>query len=332
MKKKKRPHYYPVFMFIIAQSAWFIIVGLWIYRYITMNIDDKNDISFFIMSERFNVLVLVGGLVLLVAVSVGMSLIFRHLTVQLNITNMYDNFIANVTHELKSPLSSIQLSLETLGMRDVPEKQQKEFIQMMLRDTDRLQESINGILNIARLEQNQFVDQFHVVNSNDIFRKMIHETAEQFKIPDEFITLVEKGSCQCVIDENAMRIVMNNLMDNAIKYSLDMPRIHIKLAVYSKYFRLRFSDSGIGIDKKDQKEIFKKFFRIYGRNIPNVKGTGLGLHLVREIIKAHGGRIFVQSEGRGKGSSFIIELPIYKNVKKRFINRLLKITQKRKKY
>lgn len=331
--KKNRTLFYPIFIFTLAQLAWFLVVGLWIYRYVTSNMIFKQvgeHLSPRLISEKDNVLALVGGLILMVSVSVAMSLIFRHLTIQLRLTHMYDNFIANITHELKSPLSSIQLYLETLQIRNVPKTKQQEFFTRLRKDTDRLQNLINTILDISGLEQKKFVFNYQVLSAGPTFHKLIEEAIAQFKLSKESLIISGKAHCLCVIDQKAMRIVLDNLIDNAIKYSKAPLKISINFSCNSRHVLIEFRDQGIGISPKDQKKIFYRFHRIYRRDIPNVKGTGLGLCWVNEIIKAHGGRIRVHSEGPGRGTTFYIELPIYQTTKKRYINKLLKITQKRK--
>ena len=266
----------------------------------------------------------------MVTVSVAMSLIFRYLTIQLKITSMYDNFIANVTHELKSPLASIQLYIETLKARKVPHTRQEEFLSIMTKDSERLQNLIDTILKVSGLEQEKFVYNYQVVASGPTFQKLMNEVAEQFKLPKASITLSGKTSHLCIIDYNAMRTVLDNLANNTIKYSLDTPKISMTISSTATHVQIEFRDFGIGISLKDQKQIFKKFHRIYRHDMPNVKGTGLGLYWVKKIIKAHDGKISVYSEGRGKGTTFLIELPIYLRTKRRHINRLLKIARNRK--
>jgi signal transduction histidine kinase len=329
--REKRTLFNPILIFVLAQLAWFLSIGLWIYRYVTNNMifrQVSEQLPSQLISERTNILALVGGLMLMVSVSVAMSLIFRHLTLQLKITHMYDNFIANVTHELKSPLSSIQLYLETLEGRKVPRPKEQEFIKIMKKDSARLQNLIDTILNISGIEQKKHVFNFQVVSAGPAFRQLMEETVLQLKISANFVSISETAPCRCVVDLTAMRIVFNNLLDNAIKYSKDPPKINFNTYCTSRFAVLEFRDKGVGISHKDQITIFYKFHRIYGRDIPSVKGTGLGLYWVKEIIKTHGGRIRVHSEGIGKGSTFIIELPIYRTTRKRYINRLLKITQK----
>jgi len=324
----------PAAVFVLAQLAWLSLLGLWIYWYVSNyiifeKVGDK--LSPQIVAKSVNIVALVSGLILLVAILVAMYLIFIYLNKQLNLTKMYDNFIANVTHELKSPLSSIQLYLETLNMRDVPRARQREFIALMMNDADRLKNLINSILEISGLEQKKIAHSFRVYRAEAIIRVLIDEAIEQFKLPENVIETKGSAPCRCVVDRNALKIVCDNLIDNAIKYTPGAIQMKITLACTHKNFVVEFIDQGVGISAKDQKQIFKKFHRIHNNNIPNVKGTGLGLYWVKEIIKYHGGRVSVFSEGLNRGSTFRLELPIYQASKRRHVNYLLKITKKREK-
>ena len=329
MKKHQSLQY--ILIFILAQIAWLSLLGLWIYRYFSINYLEAGSAQPHPMiSERANVVALVGGLILLVAVSVGMSLLFAWLNSQLKITQLYDNFIANVTHELKSPLASIQLYLETLNERRVPRQKQEEFVRRMMMDSARLNTLINSILEIAGLEQKSAAYCFDVHTAEPLVRSLVEEGADQFKLPPERIRIVGSAPCQCVADRNALKIVVNNIIDNAVKYSAGEPDILVHFKCSYKNLVIEFRDRGVGISAKEQKRVFEKFHRVHDRNAPSVKGTGLGLYWVREIIKTHGGRVSVSSEGENQGSVFRIELPIYNTAKKRYVNRLLKVTRKRR--
>lgn len=303
-----------IVIFILAQIAWLALLGLWIYWYVSNYIIFEkvgDQISPQIIYDVTNVLPFVVGLVLLVALSFSLVLFFRHLNIQLRLTRLYDNFIANVTHELKSPLASIQLYLETLKSRNVPPAKQKEFYALMMKDADRLKKLINSILEIAAQEKKKIFRDHQIYDAGDIVEKLLYEAAEQFKLPPDSLHISGKANCSCFIDMNAMRIVLDNLVDNAIKYTVNPIKIDVKMECAGKKLIINFIDNGIGIAKEEQKKIFNKFQRIYDEEIPNVKGTGLGLYWVKEIIKNHKGKISVFSEGKGKGTTFKIELPIY---------------------
>ena len=331
--KRQRSLFFQVSVFVLAQVAWLSLLGLWIYRFISSQLileQVGDQLSSQIMNKTTDVFTLVSGCILFVAVSVSMSLLFRYLTVQHKLTQLYDNFIANVTHELKSPLSSIQLYLETLNARKVPTLKQKEFISMMIKDTVRLKHSINTILEIAGLEQKKVLYQCQVYKAELIIRTIIEEVRDHFNLPNEAIRVEGEAPCECVIEKNAFIILMNNLVDNAIKYSMGPVEIRVKMRCTLKRIVLEFFDTGIGIAPKEQKKIFHKFHRVYHPDIPNVKGTGLGLYWVKEIVKYHGGKISVVSQGNNRGTMFRIELPVYRIAKKRYLDNLLKIAKKRK--
>jgi len=331
--KRPKSSIYHIFIFVLAQIAWLLVLGIWIYwnvsHYISSgNADDGSPSR--IISEGWSIFVLVIGLVLLVVVSVLMSLQFHRLRVQFNLARLYDNFIANVTHELKSPLTSIQLALETMQLHDLDKSRQKQFISMMLKDSNRLNRLINAILEIPALEQKKIAHNYHVYTIGPLIKELVRDTAEQFKLSEEAIKVQGSGDCRCVVDRNALKIVLDNLIDNSIKYSTGSVKITLTMHCGPQHFTLDYKDLGVGISAPDQKRVFDKFYRIQNYQSPNVKGTGLGLYWTREIIRYHGGKISVNSKGRNKGTSFHIELPIFQASKNRYIQKLLKIAQKRR--
>jgi len=330
--KKQKSLLYHVLVFVFAQLAWFSVLALWIYWYVSNYIlltELDENISAKISLESTHISVLVGGIILLVAISVGMSLIFIYLTRQMNLTRLYDNFIANVTHELKSPLSSIKLYLETMQKRSVPRQTREEFLTTMLQDTRRLETLITSILDVSGLEQKRLAYNFTVAPADRTLKNLIREAAQAFKIKPDCFTLKGALSGEIVLDQRAFKIIFNNLFDNAVKYSRGKAQIFVSLFNSKKRYHIVFSDKGIGVDKKDQKVIFNKFQRLYRSDSPTVKGSGLGLYWVRELIRAHGGRVSVHSAGQAHGTSFIIELPIYLTSKKRYTNRLLKFARRK---
>jgi signal transduction histidine kinase len=304
---------------VLAQLVWLAVLLLWIYWYVSNNIIFEQvgeKVAPQIVYDAPSVFPFVGGIVLLTGLSVSLVLIFRHLNIQIKLNALYDNFIANVTHELKSPLSSIQLYLETLNSRNVPEEKRKEFYEVMMRDSERLKNLINSILEIAVMDKKKMNKQFDIYKADETIKKIIVESAEQFQLKDNIIKFSGDAGCDVLLDRNSIKTVFDNLVDNSIKYSVLPLEIWIKFKRNSKKVEIEFSDNGIGIPHEEIKKIFQKFHRIYDKDIPNVKGTGLGLYVVKEIIKNHKGKIFATSEGKGKGSKFKIELPVYVEKKK----------------
>ena len=329
--KETHTLFYHIMIFILAQLAWFSLLGLWIYWYVSnylilTQVGDK--VSPQLIPETTNVVALVSGLVLLVMVSVGMSLIFVYLNQQVNLTRLYDNFISNVTHELKSPLSAIQLYLETLKSREMPPEQRAEFIDQMLKDVQRLNNLITSILYMSGLDRKKtsrkYLHNFNIYRANELIPKIVSETADRLQLAKDAVEISGQVDCPVVADANWLQIVIQNLFDNAVKYSLNTVKISVRMACRRRYLEIDVSDNGIGIRPKDQKKIFNKFQRLANADNPNVKGTGLGLYWAREIIREHGGTISVHSPGEGKGTTFTIRLPVYGQAKKRYVRKLLK--------
>lgn len=332
--KKKHSLLYLIIAFVFVQLAWFGLLGLWIYWYVAnyLIFEQVGDqLSPQIAIDSPNVLIFVLGIILLVGIEIAMVLTFRNLTVQMKLTSLYDNFIANVSHELKSPLSSIQLFLETLSSKEVSKEKRLEFYSMMHKDADRLKKLINSILEISRLEQKRIAYNYHIYQAEKVVRELVNNSIIQFKVSGDSVRIEGSSDERCVIDKEAMQIVFDNLMSNSTKYSHNKVNITVRLSKEEKYVIIDFCDKGIGILPKDQKRIFEKFQRIANPDVPNVKGTGLGLYWAKEIIKYHGGKISVFSEGIGTGTTITIKLPIYQTAKSSYVNSLLKRTIKNRK-
>lgn len=314
MLRKRHSFAYNLVIFILAQLVWLAVLLLWIYWYISNNIIFEQvgeKVAPQIVYDAPSVFPFVGGIVLLTGLSISLVLIFRHLNIQIKLNELYDNFIANVTHELKSPLSSIQLYLETLNSRNVPEEKKKEFYGLMMRDSERLKNLVNSILEIASMDKKKFNRDFEVYKADETIKKIVLESMQQFQLNPEIIKFSGDAGCDILLDRNSIKTVFDNLVDNSIKYSISQLEININFKRNAKKVEIEFSDNGIGIPKEEIKIIFQKFHRIYDKDIPNVKGTGLGLYVVREIIKNHKGKVTAYSQGKGKGAMFKIELPIF---------------------
>src|ERR1035437_3559231 len=163
--KKNRSLFYLIPAFVFAQFAWLGLLGLWIYWYVSNYLIIKQvgeKLTPQIVIDSPNVFIFVGGIILIVCIAVALFFIFRNLTIQIKLTRLYDNFIANITHELKSPLSSIQLYLETLNIKNISPEKQQEFFSSMTKDTDQLHKLINSILEISRIEQKRVFHNYHI--------------------------------------------------------------------------------------------------------------------------------------------------------------------------
>jgi two-component system phosphate regulon sensor histidine kinase PhoR len=319
--KGKHSLFYHILIFVLAQLVWLSLLGIWIYWYVSNYLTYEKvggQVSPQLLYDVQNAIPFVLGLVLLIGLSFITSVIFRDLNVQLRLRELYDNFIGNVTHELKSPLSSIQLYLETLRQRDVPAEKQKEFLDMMMKDADRLQHLINSILEISAQEKGKHPGNFRIYDASHLIKSVLEESFDRLRIKKENFKIEGEAQCEIIADKDSLRIVFDNLADNAVKYATKAVNIDVRMNSDLHSVFIDFCDDGIGISPKEKKKIFKKFYRISGKNIPNVKGTGLGLYQVKQIIKVHGGKVNLVSDNENTGSVFRIELPVYDESKRRF--------------
>jgi two-component system, OmpR family, sensor histidine kinase SenX3 len=220
-----------------------------------------------------------------------------------------DSFLNAVTHELKTPIASIRLYLETLQKRPVEDSQRHDFYRIMLEDTDRLLGTVEQVLKArhgANSNQKQEVDFSTLVRDSLELARLRHKlTTQELRFgagPDQGITLLG--------NPEELRTAVGNLLDNAVKYSGKSKEIVVDvLSPNIDTVILQVRDKGIGIPKPELKRIFKRFYRVRTLASGPMKGTGLGLFIVRSIARRHGGEVLAESEGEGRGSTFTMRLP-----------------------
>lgn len=311
--RKPLSYFTPVLFFVIAQLSWLSLLGIWIYwfvsNYFTLQaIDQKVTVDY--LWQGRNLAVLISGVVMMIVVLVAIYFIFIYLTRQIHLTRLYDTFIASVTHELKSPLASLQMYLETFQMRELPEENRREFVNLMLRDVERLKRLINRVLDVSAMEQHKMAFNYAWQYSDELLPRLIRESANDLKLPEDALHMATIPRAQLFADADALKIAIDNILENAFKYSPQVFRVDISANLNRGHLILEFRDYGVGIPEAEQKRVFDKFFRSRQKDLPNVKGTGLGLYLTREIIRSHKGKIWAEGHGSGKGSSFFIQLPV----------------------
>jgi len=326
MQKKYSNAKYIV-IFVLVQVAWLAVLGLWISRYVTNHmvlkeIDQRYAIH---ISSGGNVAVLVVGLALITITTTGMWILFRYLNFLFHQTSLYDNFISSITHELKTPLTSIQIYLETLrSYDDISGEQVQSFVEKMHLETIRLNKMINSILEVGRLETRNATYICQVMDADETLNAIWEDLRDQYDMEKNRFRIEGSTASQIVMDRTAMRLVFENLIDNTLKYSPENPRIDIHLSDSEKHIRIRFRDYGTGIPRLHLKKIFKKFYRVADIRNPNVKGTGLGLYLVKGIVNFHGGIITADIPDDNIGLQFDIEFPRYPLHRKGYLNTLMK--------
>ncbi|KAF0217466.1 MAG: integral membrane sensor signal transduction histidine [Geobacteraceae bacterium] len=301
----------PLTAFIGIQLVWVLLVIFWVYWFIGSHKEFRDLAVRYkpeLVGQSVNWLVLVEGLFLLFVILVGVYVIFLYWKRQSTLYKEQKNFISQVTHELKSPLASIQLHLETIRLRKPPAEKLERFLDTMLSDTERLNGLINNLLMAGKLEHRRRGAHYTAIDFSDFIVKFMERKRSKLPEGGNLALEVEKG-IRAAVDVEGMEMVLRNLFENAVLYAEGSPDIRVCLKAAGKKCLLTFQDKGMGVDVKDLKKIFRMFYRVR-RPGENIRGTGLGLYIVKSVIKEHGGRITVTSEGAGKGCTFLITLPL----------------------
>jgi signal transduction histidine kinase len=311
--RRLRKLFHPIFVFIGVQIAWVVLMVVWINWYITNN-RDVREFARRIRPDLFTTdvswVVLVEGCFLMLIILAGVYMIFVYWNKQNRLNRMQSHFVSSVSHELKSPLASIQLYLETLKYRKVPDEEVRDFVETMLTDTERLSGLIENILEAGKADPKSMQFRFLPAEMGPFLREVMDSHKRRFE-EKEFKTVLEIVDSPILnIDKRTLRMVFNNIIGNALRYSPAGATLTARMRNNGRYCEIQFIDAGIGIEKKELKKIFRKFYRIHNRETYNIEGAGLGLFISDEIVKNHRGKLLVASEGIGKGSVFTILLPL----------------------
>ena len=270
------------------------------------------NIAWIILNER-RIALLVVGLILFGLITTGVVLNTVFLVREVRRNERQDSFLNAVTHELKTPIASIRLYLETLQRHTVPESQRREFYTIMLADSDRLLATVEQVLKAGELGARRPQDRI-LLELAPLVADCIAITLLRHHLPAESIQLAPvPGNVRLhvrAVPED-LRTAVLNLLDNAVKYSPNGVNVRCSLAIagYSNV-ALTVTDTGVGIAPDQLKRIFKRFYRAPGRNAVRIKGTGLGLFLVRAIARQHGGSISAASPGPNLGATITLTLPL----------------------
>ena len=306
---------HPVTVFVLSTVALAISLILYIYWYVQVSAGLKSVIDRYrldasqFFEARTWVVILILSLLVGIILS-GILIIFIYNLKTLQLYRLQHTFINNFTHELKTPVTSLKLYLETFAKHTLPREEQLKYIGFMLQDAERLSGNINSILNLARIESKVYEGRATPVDLMETTRQFIAGNTHLFHNCD---IRVENSSNETFIYPVIVplfEMLLMNILTNAMKYNVSAkPGIDISFEAGEHEYLMRFRDNGIGMQKEERKRIFRKFYRGQGNDLVAVGGSGIGLYLVQQIARLHHGKVVAESEGPGKGSILTLILP-----------------------
>ena len=271
------------------------------------------NVSWVVLNWRRGVLAVLGVIFFLLIIA-GMVLNTIFLIREIRRNEQHDSFINAVTHELKTPVASIRLYLQTLQTRDLDEGKRREFYRIMLEDSDRLLQTIEQVLRAGSSGSRLRRSARTRVDLGELVRECVGLARTRFHLDPQSLAYDERLPSERAFvlgDPEELRAAIWNLIDNAVKYSSGDVEIRVILErTEGQRLAVRVTDRGVGISPAELKRIFRRFYRIPASVAMRTKGSGLGLFIVRSVARKHGGRAFAESEGAGQGSTFTLLLPL----------------------
>jgi signal transduction histidine kinase len=250
------------------------------------------------------------GITFLVVILVGAGVVYTSFRRSIRLSRQQNNFMLSVTHELKSPIAAMKLNLQTLKRHQLTEAQQDQLRDRCLAEANRLNDLCNNMLLASQIEGRQYKATTEDIDLSDLVEQSVEDYAIRY--PQRFDEDVRPG-CHLRGDRLLLQMAINNLLENAVKYTPSDAPVHVRLFRRKNDAVLQVMDEGPGVPDSEKKKIFNKFYRVGNENTRKAKGTGLGLYLTRSIVRQHKGRISVR-DAESRGSIFEVCLPLSRNV------------------
>lgn len=246
------------------------------------------------------------GLVFLLLLLFGFTWVFRSLNSMILVNHQQSNFLLSVTHELKTPIASIKLFLQTIQKRELPREQMMRLTENSIDDADRLNELVENVLLATRIEGRSYTYNFESVDFSSMLEEIVENYKRKFGQKFYFRPVIA-DDIFLEADEFSLKLVIYNLIENAMKYSQKGTEIVVALQKDTEHILFSVTDQGVGIAKNEIDNIFRKFYRVGNESTRSAKGTGLGLYIVQQVVENHHGSIEVKAN-EPKGTTFTIKL------------------------
>ncbi|MFW7382006.1 MAG: sensor histidine kinase [Oligoflexus sp.] len=305
---------HPIVVFVSLQIVWLAFVILWIIWFVNqketvMQLSEVMGTSK--ISGTMGVMTLVVGSVLLGIILVGTIVLFVFTQIQGSLLRQQKSFVSSVTHELRSPLSSIQLSFETFQRPNLPPEIHQRLLKMIQTDIERLTQLVDRILISSRLDRGivDFTAQVEVFSFSSLMEKMVEQASHLDVNLAQRLRVIAPKAFVLRANRLAMHLILGNLVENAIKYSPPDSVITIEVHHTDQELLISVHDHGLGLNKRDLSKIFQMFHRSPRATKNAVPGTGLGLYIVRSMVRGLGGRVWAESPGMNQGSTFYVTFP-----------------------
>ena len=271
------------------------------------------NVSWVVLNWRRGVLAVL-GLIFFLLIIAGMVLNTIFLVREIRRNEQHDSFINAVTHELKTPVASIRLYLQTLQTRELDEAKRREFYRIMLEDSDRLLNTIEQVLRAGSVSSRLGRPARTRVDLAELARECVDLARTRFRLDGEALTYEQRLGPRAAIvsgDPEELKAAVWNLIDNAVKYSPNQVQVRVRVEeTPDNRLAVKVLDAGMGISPSELKRVFRRFYRVPAAVAARSRGSsGLGLFIVRSVARRHGGRAFAESEGAGRGSTFTLQLP-----------------------
>ncbi|MDI6688010.1 MAG: HAMP domain-containing sensor histidine kinase [Desulfobacterales bacterium] len=307
--------FHPILILMLSVAALAMSLFLYIYWYIEISAGLKKlvlelnlDPEQVLESQTWVVIMILSILVGIIFMGIFTIFVYHHKALELYRTQR--NFINNFTHELKSPVTSLKLYLETFEKHELSRGDQLKYISYMIQDVSRLFDNISLILNLSGIESKSYGGKFVMLDLVQIIEQFCKNNVHLFRGCEVKIHNPLDRPFLYRINSSLFEMLLMNLITNAIKYNRSkQSTVDISFAINKSKLNIRFEDNGIGIEKRELKKIFKKFYRVDRSDNISPRGSGLGLYLVQNIAHIHKGKVIAESKGIGKGSAFTLIFP-----------------------